>query len=717
MAAAPRVTVIYLGGNLNQPPKGQGERSAPTADIRGFFAGLGIELPQSGGTNVSVRCFADPEAHEHDDRSPSTSVSVETGAWMCHACGAAGGPYHAARAVGLSEQDAQSLLATHDLEWRGGIQAPQLATSERELAGYRESLLANEELLAQLARHRGWSLQAIEEHGLGAEGTRIVFPIRDESGLLVGVARYAPGPDRSDAPKMLADQGSKRELFPAPEAVSEGQGFLFVVEGEPDAVAAHSLGLTAVALPGAAGWQREWRRRFADRKVVLVFDADEAGRKAARQVAGDLVPVAAEVRVLELEPSRRDGYDLSDFLRSLRGERLTPEQQRGVLETRAARAPLVQPERGYEALAEVVSFLRRYVVLRPEQADAIALWVVHTHAFDAAEATPYLAITSAEKESGKTRLLETLELLVAKPWLTGRATPAVLTRKIDAEEPTLLLDESDAAFGGEKEYAEVLRGILNTGYRRGGKTSVAVATGRDFSYRDLSTFSAKAIAGIGKLPDTVQSRSIPIRLKRKASEERVERFRRRQVEAGATPVRERVERFSSTELEALQQTEPELPEELGDRAADVWEPLLAIADRAGGEWPRRARQAALALSAKQTSEDDSLGVRLLGDSRAVFLRRDAERIFTEELLEGLAQIDDAPWGDWYGKRISPRKVAQLLKPYGIRPKTIRIREATKSGYERGWFADAWSRYLPESDEAGGELQPVPSPVGDGELPF
>jgi Protein of unknown function (DUF3631)/Toprim-like len=535
--------------------------------------------------------------------------------------------------------------------------------------------------------------------------------------VLVGVTRYTPGPDRGDTPKMLADAGSKRELFPAPEAVSEGEGFLFLVEGEPDAVAADSLGLPAVALPGAAGWQRECRRRFADRKVVLVFDADEAGRKAARRVAGDLAPVATEVRLLELEPSRHDGYDLSDFLRMLREERLTPEQQRGLLETRASRAPLMEPERGCDALAELVAFLRRYVVLGSAQADAIALWVVHTHAFEAAEATPYLAITSAEKESGKTRLLETLELLVAKPWLTGRATPAVLTRKIDAEEPTLLLDESDAAFGGEKEYAEVLRGILNTGYRRGGKTSVAVASGRDFSYRDLSTFSPKAIAGIGKLPDTVQSRSIPIRLKRKASEERVERFRRRQVEAAAESVRERVERFSSAELEALQEAEPELPEELGDRAADVWEPLLAIADRAGGEWPQRARQAALALSAKQANEDDSLGVRLLGDSRAVFLQRDADRIFTEDLLDELAQIDDAPWGDWYGKRISPRKLAQLLKPYGIKPKTIRIGETTKSGYDRGWFADAWGRYLPESDEPARELQPVSSSVGEAELPF
>jgi hypothetical protein len=171
---------------LNQPPKGQGERSAPAVDIRGFFAGLGIELPQSGGTNVSVRCFADREAHEHDDRSPSTSVNVETGAWMCHACGAAGGPYHAAQAVGLSVGETQSLLANHGLERRGGTEASSLATSEQELARYRETLLANEELLAELTQLRGWSRHAIDKLGLGLDGSRIVFPIRDANGVLVG---------------------------------------------------------------------------------------------------------------------------------------------------------------------------------------------------------------------------------------------------------------------------------------------------------------------------------------------------------------------------------------------------------------------------------------------------------------------------------------------------------------------------------------------------
>src|SRR5262249_47955765 len=148
------------------------------------------------------------------------------------------------------------------------------------------------------------------------------------------------------------------------------------------------------------------------------------------------------------------------------------------------------------------------------------------HALKAARETPYLAIHSAEKQSGKTRLLEVLELLVHKPWLTGRVTAPCLIRKVDHVSPTLLLDESDAAFNGEKEYAEALRGILNTGHREDGKASCCVGQGANVTFKDFRTYCAKAVAGIGRnLPDTVMDRSIPILLKRQVAGEKVARFR------------------------------------------------------------------------------------------------------------------------------------------------------------------------------------------------
>lgn len=192
---------------------------------------------------------------------------------------------------------------------------------------------------------------------------------------------------------------------------------------------------------------------------------------------------------------------------------------------------------GAQLLEVLRSFMRRYVVLSEEQADLLALWVEHTYVLDAADTTPYLEIISAEKRSGKTRLLEVLDTIAARPWFTGRVTAAVLVRKVADQTPTLLLDESDAAFKGDREYAEALRGILNAGFRRGGVASLCVGQGANLSYADFAVFSPKAIAGIGKLPDTISDRCIHVELKRRARSEHVERFRLRKVRPEAQQLR------------------------------------------------------------------------------------------------------------------------------------------------------------------------------------
>jgi hypothetical protein len=350
---------------------------------------------------------------------------------------------------------------------------------------------------------------------------------------------------------------------------------------------------------------------------------------------------------------------------------------------------------GGEILQEIVSMIRRFVGVSGAQADAIALWTLHTHGIAAADATPYLAITSAEKQSGKTRLLELLALLVSKPWLTGRVTAACLVRKIDAQGPTLLLDESDAAFNSDKEYAEALRGVLNTGHRRGGQASCCVGQGSGITFRDFQTFCPKAIAGIGKLPDTVADRSIPIRLKRKAPGEPVERFRRRTVEGGAKPVRERAAIWAGARGNALRELRPELPDALSDRQQDGCEPLLALADAAGGEWPARARAAVMEILGGAAAEDQSTGVRLLADIRDIFEVTGSDKLRSQELKNSLVEIETSPWGESNrGKPITEIGLSRLLKPYEISPRTIRLKSGTFKGYLKESLADAWSRYLP-----------------------
>jgi hypothetical protein len=354
-------------------------------------------------------------------------------------------------------------------------------------------------------------------------------------------------------------------------------------------------------------------------------------------------------------------------------------------------------------LHQVEKFIRRFVVLTDDQATAVALWVAHTHAFAAAIATPYLCISSAEMESGKTRLLEVLRLLTAKPWFTGRTTSAALTRKIDKIAPTLLLDESDAAFNGDREYAETLRGVLNTGYGKGGAVTVCTGQGANIDVKDFSTFCPKGIAGLGRLPDTVQSRSIPIRLKKKLRSEPVERFRERKARAEGQTIADGVEQFIEPIVGELEVAEPALPDELSDRAQDVWEPLLAIADAAGGDWADRARGAAKRLSGKKAVEDATLGVRLLTDIRGVF-GTDEEQLPTHVLLARLNTLEESSWGSWNdGDGIRPQELANKLRPYEVSSRDVHVgqggKRKTVRGYLRGDFEDAWARYLPLTPDA------------------
>jgi hypothetical protein len=344
-----------------------------------------------------------------------------------------------------------------------------------------------------------------------------------------------------------------------------------------------------------------------------------------------------------------------------------------------------------DILHDVQTVVRRYVVLNDAQTVAVTLWVAHTHAIAAAEFTPYLQVTSATAESGKTRVLDVLRLLVLRPWFTGRVSAAVLVRKIDAEHSTLLLDESDAAFSGEKEYAEALRGILNTGYQRNGTSSLCVGQGTNITYRDFSTFSPKAIAGIGKLPDTVTSRAIRIELKRRAKNEAIHKFRERDARIEAAPIHQALIEWSRRDalVEALRAARPVMPAGLRDRAEDVVEPLLAIADLAGGDWPQQARQAVVALMGSANEQD--VNVELLHDIFDVFQDAGVSFMPSDDLVKKLSALDSRPWGDWKnGKPITTRALADRLKAFGIEPK--RNAAGTARGYYRERFEDAWARY-------------------------
>jgi hypothetical protein len=314
----------------------------------------------------------------------------------------------------------------------------------------------------------------------------------------------------------------------------------------------------------------------------------------------------------------------------------------------------------------------------------------------------YLHIQSPLPECGKSRLLEVLEALVEHPWFTGRVTAAVLMRKIDAEHPVLLLDESDAAFGGDKEYAEALRGQLNTGFHRSGKASACVGQGSNLSYKDFSTFGPKAIAGIGRLDPTIESRSIPIALKRRTKAETIAKWRRRDAHAAAEPLRTRLAAVMATAVETLKGARPTMPDGLGDRAEDVLEPLFAIADLAGGDWPERTRRAAVTLmgtAARVAQEtEQNLGLELLADIRTIFEDHDnPAALRSEDIIKDLVAIDDRPWAT-FGKSQKPitaHRLRLMLKRFDVHPGgQMWVAGKNVRGWRLASFAEAFDRYIP-----------------------
>lgn len=493
--------------------------------------------------------------------------------------------------------------------------------------------------------------------------------------------------------------------------LSENLGdFVVVCEGETatDALATieKELGIVVVGSVTGAGTTPGEAALSAllGRVVILWPDNDPPGVKHMSSIASQLHTLGnQEVRMVSWPDAPEDGGDAADAV-------ALEADIKGLLanapEWPSANIDLTQ------LLDTVVELLDRYVVLTNHQSTTIALWVAHTHAFQAAECTPYLSINSAEKQSGKTRLLEVLELLVARPWLTGKVTAAALIRKVARDTPTLLLDETDAAFKGEKEYSETLRGVLNSGYRQGGVASICIKGGSNWDVVDYPVFCAKALAGIGKnLPSTVQDRSVVIEMRRKRPEDITHRFKLREVKAESEPVHDDLDDWSLMAISTLETARPAMPEELDDRATDVWEPLMAIADMAGGGWPERARGAALALSAGVGREDDSIGVILLKDVYGVLARYGSDRIPSADLVAALVELEESPWADLQGKPLDKNRLAKLLKPYAIKPKGIRLDNGTTPrGYLKEDFLDAWTRYIPEpATPATSATDDVPAP--------
>jgi len=368
------------------------------------------------------------------------------------------------------------------------------------------------------------------------------------------------------------------------------------------------------------------------------------------------------------------------------------------------------PVDGAELLAEIVEVFQRFLVFPEGGVEAVALWTLHAWSIDAFQISPILAVTSAERSSGKSQSLDVLQMLVHRPMRDSNPSDAVVFRTIHKYRPTVMLDEADNI--DWRKRSELL-GMLNNGYRRAGAFSWR-CEGEDFEPTAFSVWAPKALVGLKALPDTTASRSIVIRMERKPKDRKLQRLRWDRVHESLRPIRQRALRWATDHIGDLRDADPATPAGFTDRQADNWIPLLAVADLVGGDWPRRAREAAKTLRGGRDSADlGSPGEMLLADIRDIFTRAgDPARMPTREILDALIDREDRPWAEYRGKPLSGQGLAALLRRFDIHPEreTQRDGPRTFKGYARSSFVKAWQVWVPNEpgDDSCDGLEGEPS---------
>ena len=463
---------------------------------------------------------------------------------------------------------------------------------------------------------------------------------------------------------------------------------VIITEGEKatDALKAHGFSAAGTVTGANSCPENIVLEPLKDLTIYLWPDNDEIGLSHMKMIGAALKAIGAkDIRVINWVDAL-PGADAAD---------IDPAK---FADTTFALLENAQPYQASDVnLAELLDLIEMqiadFVIFQtPAAIRTCALWVAHTYAFMAAQCTPYLLITSPSKQCGKSRLLDIMKLLVKTPYKCSGVTAAALLRMIDTKQPTVLIDETDSKFVSD-EYIAAIQGVLNSGYETGGVHYQC--DGNNNELKEFETFSAKCLAGIGikHIPDTVLDRCIVIELHRKLKHQEVKKLRKRTAEKDFAPIKATLDDWASAAVIDLMEAEPEMPVGLEDRKEDIWEPLFAIADLAGGRWPAQARKDAIELSGlNQFDEDQSMSVKLLTDLQTIFTEKESEFILTKEIILELEGIEESPWAT-YRRNTNPitaRQLANLLKPYGI----FSHKSMGNKGYKPNDFIDPFSRYLP-----------------------
>jgi len=383
-----------------------------------------------------------------------------------------------------------------------------------------------------------------------------------------------------------------------------------------------------------------------------------------------------------------------DFVKGLFKENQSAKKPSSVDTIFADPEPWADEVDGGELLDKISQTLKKFIMLPTGAVETIALWILHAWVLGAFYLSPILRITSPTKGCGKSTLLILVGHLMPRNFMSGNLTTATLFRLIDEYEISVCIDEADQSFKQNEE----LVSLVNSGYLK--KTAMLPrCEGPENTVKIFSSWGAKVIAGIGSLPDTTESRCLTIRLEKKTAGETVARLLFNKL-GDLDHIREKCERWAGDNIELLKGCDPEIPKSLGDRPSDNWRGLLGISDLCGGDWPEKARNAALIISGSGCQNDDSFNVQLLCDVWEIFKETDEERLSSLKILSELRSIDEKPWGDWCGKPITASRVAKLLKPFGITPVQFRDSGAKERGYLKKDFISPVTRYQPGTPGTG-----------------
>ncbi|MFH8990845.1 DUF3631 domain-containing protein [Streptomyces sp. NPDC017940] len=353
----------------------------------------------------------------------------------------------------------------------------------------------------------------------------------------------------------------------------------------------------------------------------------------------------------------------------------------------------------------------KYVLLPSEEAlTAVTLWVAATHIQTALQHAPRLAIVSPTKGCGKSRVLDVLHETVHQPMMTVNISTAVVYRVIGKNPPTLLVDEADTIFGPKAGDKEDLRGLLNAGHQR--NRPAWRISGPEHKPTPYPTFAMAALAGIGDLPHTIMDRAVVLRMQKRKTGEKVASFRLRDSVPELNVLRDKLAAWLGPLRSEADRLIPGMPVE--DRAADTWEPLVIIADLAGGHWPARARAACVAMTRHEAVQDEqsSLKTRLLRDIHRIFAEnQNPEALSTQDLVAALIQDADAPWAEYGTKGLNAYHLGNLLRDFNIGSANYRFEKGRQAkAYMLNRFLDAWARNCPDLTEATREPAPGAAPA-------